>query len=228
MPYRERAHLQIIHRVVARRAGGGTTVPVLVCGQRVFAESNDILREADTHLAPGWRLYPEDPRQAGKVCAVQEEFDERLGPATRRWIYHGIRDRRDLAERYGCTGVPGWERRALSVFFPAMMFAINRFLDITPETAAQAESETREIFDGVARRLADGRPYLCGERFTAADLSFAAMAAPVLVPAEYGVPLPAPEELPTPVAAVVRELRAHPAGAYAMSLYAAERESSRS
>jgi hypothetical protein len=45
----------------------------------------------------------------------------------------------------------------------------------------------------------------------------------VLVPPEYGVPLPQPEELPTAMAATVRELRMHPAGAYALALFRGHR-----
>ncbi len=81
----------------------------------------------------------------------------------------------------------------------------------------------RQTFDAVAQLLSDGRPYLFGERFTAADLTFSALAAPVLVPAQYGVPLPQPDELPVRMAAVVRELRSHPAGAHALAMFARHR-----
>ena len=100
---------------------------------------------------------------------------------------------------------------------------IERYLDITPITAAESEVQVRATFDHVAERLSDGRPYLCGERFTAADLTFSALAASVLMPPEYGVPLPQPMELPAPVAAVVRELRAHPAGTHALAMFRDQR-----
>jgi glutathione S-transferase len=100
---------------------------------------------------------------------------------------------------------------------------IDRLLDISATTAAQSEAEVRITFDTVARRLSDGRPYLCGDRFSAADLTFAALAASVLMPPEYGVPLPQPEELPVAMATVVREFRAHPAGAHALAMYRDER-----
>jgi glutathione S-transferase len=138
-------------------------------------------------------------------------------------MYNGLRGRRDLAIAYGCTGVPAWERRALPLAYGLVARGIDRFLDITPASAAQSEAEVRAIFDRVAERLRDGRPYLCGDRFTAADLTFAALAAAVLMPPEYGVPLPQPEELPPATAAVVRELRAHPAGAHALAMFRDER-----
>ena len=221
--YVERAHLQLIHWVAVRRAGGGTTAPVLVCGDRVLADSSDILNEADARTPEDRRLYPSDPSGAAEVRALEHEFDTHLGPQGRRWMYNGLRGRRDIAIAYACTGVPTWERRALPLAYPVVARVIDRFLDVTPVTAARAETEVREIFDRLAERLADGRPYLCGERFTAADLTFASLAASVLMPPEYGVPLPQPDELPTAMAAVVRELREHPAGAHALAMFRSER-----
>ena len=75
-------------------------------------------------------------------------------------------------------------------------------------------------FDAVAERLADGREHLTGDRFTAADLTFACLAAAVIVPPEYGVTLPQPEQLPEPVRGDVERFRAHPAGVYALGLFA--------
>ena len=59
----------------------------------------------------------------------------------------------------------------LPLAYPIVARVIDRVLDVTPATAARAETEVREYFDGLAERLRDGRPYLCGERFTAADLT---------------------------------------------------------
>lgn len=221
--YRERAHLQVFHRFAVRRAGGGTTVPVLLWGDRVFADSADILEEVDARATPDRRLFPDDPSTAAEARELQRDFDTRLGPHGRRWMYDALRGRRDIAIDYGCTGIPSWQRRALPLIYPAAARIIDRVLDVSPATAAESEAIVRTIFDEVARRLSDGRPYLCGGRFTAADLTFAALAAPLLMPPEYGVPLPQPDELPATMAATVRELRAHPAGAHALTMFRKER-----
>jgi glutathione S-transferase len=199
-----------------RRAGGGWTAPVLVTPERVLAESADIVRWADAQAGLG--LYPHPD-----VAALEARFDAELGPHGRRWMYHRTLGRPDLIRAYGAPGVPRWEAAALPAFFPIVSKIISRYLDIDSGTAAESRDRVRVVFDDVAARLADGRPYLTGDRFTAADLAFAALSAAVIVPSRYGIRLPPPEELPEPFAGEVREMRAHPAGRFALRLYDQER-----
>jgi glutathione S-transferase len=220
--YRERAHVQVIHRLATLRAGGGKTAPVFVHSGGVLADSADILRWADTQSPTGRALYPSDPEQAAEVRLLEADFDARLGPHSRRWLYQQLRTRRDLALAYGCAGIPAWERATLWMAYPAMIAIVAQVLDVTPATAIASEAEVRIVFDTVAERL-DGQRYLCGSEFTAADLTFAALAAPMLMPRGYGVRLPQPEELPAHAAAVVRELREHPAGRHALSMFDSQR-----
>ena len=221
--YEERAHLQVLHRFAVRRAGGGTTVPVLVCGDIVIADSSDILDFADARAPADGRLYPDEAQVAGEVRALERDFDERLGPHGRRWLYEQLRGQRALVQRYAPTGVPTWQRLGLPFAYRTVARMIDRRFDITADTAALSLREVHDTFDAVAQRLADGRPYLVGERFTAADLTFAALSAPVLVPPQYGVPLPQPDELPVTMATTVRELREHPAGRHALRMFREER-----
>jgi glutathione S-transferase len=215
----------LIHWYAVRRAGGRATAPVLVCGDRVFADSADIVEMADARAPADRRLIPDHPEEAAKVRELARDFDNDLGPHGRRWMYDALRGHRDLAVAYGCTGVPAWQRRAMPFLYPVVVRVIDRYLDISPATAANSLTRVRATFQRVAERLDDGRPYLCGDRFTAADLTFAALAAAVLMPPQYGVPLPQPDELPDAAANTVRELRAQPAGAHALALYRNERRS---
>jgi glutathione S-transferase len=223
LDYVEERHVQGVHRLVARRAGGGETVPVLVTDERVIAESEDILAYADTRVPPDARLFPVDAAARRQVESVSRWLDEGLGPDGRRLMYAHMLELRRLMLSVNCQGVPAWERRALSALWPVMVRWGKRELGIEPARAREDEASVRHTFEAVAERLADGRPFLCGETFTAADLTFAALSASVLVPPQYGVALPQPDALPPATAAIVRELRAHPAGEYALRLFRDER-----
>jgi glutathione S-transferase len=220
IPYREERHVQGIHRIAARRAGGGATVPVLVTPEGAIGESQQIVEWVDQRLAPERRLLPQDARMRTEVDRLCAGFDVTLGPAARRLIYvHMLRDR-PLALHFNNDGVPAWEERTIRYGWPAFERLIARVLEIGPQSERDDEAIVWAEFDSVAGLLADGRPYLCGERFTAADLTFAALSAAVTVPLQYGVTLPQPAQMRPDTAALVERAREHPAGAYALSLFA--------
>lgn len=225
LAYEEERHVQGIHQVVARRAGGGTTMPVLVTGDRVLGESEQILRYADEHLPPERRLFPQDPAERREVEALSRELDEGLGPDARRLIYVVMFDVKDQMLRYNNQGVPRWEATALQALWPLARRYVVRHLGITGATRVEDEQRVRATFDAIAERLADGRRHLCGDRFTAADLTFACLSAAVIAPPQYGVRLPQPEELPRDIGDLLRSFRDHPAGAYALELFRTERVS---
>ena len=226
--YEERAHLQILHWAAVKRArADGKTVPVLVCGKTVLSESADILAFADERAPAARRIYPDDPQARAEIRALEQDFDERLGPEGRRWMYEHMRGQRALVKRYAPTGVPTWQRLGLPVAYGTVAKIIDRYLGVNAESAARGLDAVRATFDEVAERLADGRPYLAGDRFSAADLTFAALTAAVLMPPEYGVPLPQPDELPPAMGATVRELREHPAGRFALRMFREERGGAR-
>jgi glutathione S-transferase len=221
--YSERRHVQGIHRVVARRAGGGNTVPVLVAGSEVLSESEQILAWADRRVPEQQRLFAADPAERESELALCRRFDERLGPRGRRLMYaHMLRQRR-LALQFNNQGVPRWEARVVRWGWPAITRLISRVLAITPGIEVEDAAAVTAELDHVAQLLADGRPYLLGERFGAADLTFGALAASVLVPPQYGVTLPQPEAMAPATAALVRGFREHPAGRFAMQLFARHR-----
>jgi glutathione S-transferase len=218
--YREERHIQGVHRIAARRAGGRATVPVLVAGGHVVASSREIVEWADARLVPERRLFAADDPEERALC---ERLDDVLGPAGRRLMYVHMFPQRKLAVRYNDQGVPAWEHAALLLAWSPVQRLIAHALGIRPGIERDDERTVFAELDHVASLLARGGPYLSGERFGAADLTFAAMAAAVVFPPGYGVRLPQPQELLPRTAALVERARAHPAGAYALRVFAERR-----
>ena len=209
--------MQGVHQFASRRAGGRGTVPVLVTADGTFAESEWIVRYADRHLPPEQRLFTGDP----EVEALSRHLDSGLGPDGRRLIYAHMLPRKRLMLPYNNQGVPAWEARALTALYPVAVRWASRELELT--SLDDDRPRVLDAFDAIAERLSDGRRHLTGDRFTAADLTFACLAAAVVLPPEYGVAIPQPDALPEPVRRDVEAFRAHPAGAYALSLFATRR-----
>lgn len=221
--YREEPHVQGIHQVAARRAGGGVTVPVLVSDQGAIGESRQILEWADERTAPGHRLFSPDPAVRLQELETCGRLDALLGPSARRLVYVQMLPQRALMFDYNNQGVPAWEDRAIRAAWPVFFWFARRVLGISPGVQAGDEEILWREMDFVAALLADGRPFLHGERFGAADLTFASLAAAVIWPAEYGVALPDPRSARPSTRSLLERAREHPAGRYAMSLFATER-----
>ncbi len=223
MRYREERHVQGIHQFAARRAGGGKTVPVLVTSDGAIGDSAEILAWVDERTPLEHRLFPVEPAARDDVEHLCLRLDEGLGPDGRRLLYVHMFSQRKLALRFNNQGVPLWEDRAIRLGWPLAQGVIRRELGIHPGDEAADETAVFSEFDHVAELLADGRPHLCGERFSAADLTFAALSAPLVVPSVYGVPLPRLAMLPPRMRALVERAREHPAGRYALTLFATHR-----
>ncbi|MGA2321898.1 MAG: glutathione S-transferase family protein [Solirubrobacteraceae bacterium] len=221
--YREERHIQGVHRLAARRAGGGSTVPVLVTPDGAIGESRDILAWVDARTPPEQCLLAAEAGAREQVERLCRRFDEELGPSGRRLMYVHMLPQRELMLRFNNWGVPRWEDRAARWGWPLLVRFARRALAISPGIEHDDEAVLWREFDFVAGLLSDGRRYLSGERFGAADLTFAALSAPALVPPQYGVPLPTPELLAPATAALVNRAREHPAGRYALKLFAEHR-----
>jgi glutathione S-transferase len=217
IPYRESAHLPVFHVIPVKRAGGTRTVPVLVTDEGVFPDSTDILGWVDRRR-PDLGLYGRTPEERRDIAALEDHFDEELGPHTRRWGYFHVLPNTALAlhmcEAHGHA--PAWEQAAMPFLFPLVRGFMLRAMSIDAESAARSIREVQGVFDEVRDRLADGRRYLVGDTFTAADLTFAALAAPVLSPEEPFSRMPRLSALPEPAAERIRALSAHPAGTFAL------------
>lgn len=221
LEYVEDDHVPLLHWAANRRAGAGRTVPALVTPRGVLRESSEILRFADEALLPERRLFPDALRD--EVEPLVAEFDRSLGPAIRRAMYgYLVPNPAALKSMLASTG-PRWERATARVGFPLLRAMIVRGLNITPEKAKQSREKIDAIFKKVAERLADGRPYLTGDRFTAADLTLASLSGPAIAPPNYGWPLLAEAERPPEISAYTEALRATPAGQLILRLYAQER-----
>jgi glutathione S-transferase len=223
LPYREERHVQGIHRLAAKRAGGGVTVPVLVTPQGAIGESHEILIWVDANTPAEQRLLPAEPVARAEVERLCGRLDRELGPRGRRLLYVNMLARDGATLAFNNQGIPRWEDRFSRYGWPVIAHMVKRVLGIRPGVEVEDEAAVWRELDHIAGLLEDGRPYLCGDRFGAADLTFAALSAPLVVPPVYGVRLPQPELLPAGMAALVGSFRAHPAGEYALRLFASHR-----
>jgi glutathione S-transferase len=232
VPYKDQRVLPLLHFAAVLRVHGGRmgkqdkastrfSTPVLRTDDgTVLSDSAEIVRYVSRRFAPpGHDLYAQPG--AGEL---EQHFHDQLGPYTRRAAYGALFERPALLTqmvRHNVDIVQATLFRALS---PLAIRALQRALAITPDGVQRAVERTLREFDGVSTRLADGRPFLLGDQFSAADLAFACLAAPAVLPAEYSAWMPPAEALPEPIALRTLQLRETPAGAFVLRMFRDERK----
>lgn len=219
IPYREEAHLPLFHLPAVLLRGGSHTVPVLKSKGGTFSDSTDILHYLDSFAEDAQKLFTGDP----EVIRLEDYFDCVLGPTGRLWVYWHLLPDKDLAVSIVERSVPPYQAAIGKAIYPLVRLFMMQKMKITQQSAADALEKMRDVFDAVDRLLADGRPFLTGDRFTAADLTFASLAAIVILPPEYAGPLPTLETAPPKMREVVEALREKPAGKFVLQMFATER-----
>lgn len=221
-PYVEECHLPLLHRLQTTPLGG-SSVPVLVTETGILKDSADILKHLDTVAPAHLKLYPVSPILRHEVEALETQFNRELGVLTRQWGYFYALQNRGVMQNLWCEGVPAWEKLLFPVLFPLTRYLVHSSYNVHRESALAAYRRTQQIFNMVSDRLSDGRRYLVGDCFSAADLAFASLSAPGIVPPEYGGRLPKLNQLPDEMVEQIQILRETIAGKYALRLYQEER-----
>lgn len=223
IPRRERAALPGLHLWLTRGRGARSTPHLELDDGRRLTDSSDILAWAEAQR-PG-SLLPEDSAARREVLELEELFDTRIGPHSRRLAYRAIfEDGGFLAPLFQeCSA--GWQRRVAPAVALAMRPIIARSYSIDVRGATRSHDVLSSALDAVDARLAEGRRFLVADRFTAADLTFAALLAPITMPIEQPVTGPLAERAAgsTALTALKGRYLGRPSVTFAGRLYREER-----
>jgi len=189
-----------LHVRTATRLGGKSTVPILVDRGRAIQGSGAIIDYLDARV-PARSLTPADPDAQREAREWEQYLDAEVGVHVRRWLYSVFLDYPDRLIPLFTQGGPWYGPILYRLIFPQVRRRIRALLHINERTAR----ESRDRVLAAARRLAEhlaGRSFIAGGEFSRADLTAAALFAPLWMPPGYGVKWPAlPPDLEPGVAA---------------------------
>ena len=216
-------HRQVLgldYLIRAWRATGRGTLPILFLDGRAIGDSTHIIAALEERY-PDPPLYPADAVARQHALALEDYFDEQLGPALRAAVITPLfRHDPDLALGVLTTGMPDKAYqmlRPLVRIFPAFY----RFRHKISDAKLDADRATVNAALDRIEQERQGRTYLVGDAFTVADLTAAAMLSPLLQPPEIQYPLRI--ELPPYLQDYRATLLQHPATQWAARIYGLHR-----
>jgi glutathione S-transferase len=220
--YVEEDHAPPFHRQYTSRHQG-TTVPVLVTHEQALVNSRDIMHYLDT-VAVEKQLYPQDAELRQQAETLEELFDQKLGVATRNWgYYYAIQQPLKVAIAWGINS-PLSEKIKCIIATPKISGLLRQKYNVTEASKEKALQDIKEVFNVVNQRLNSGQKYLLGNNLSSADITFAALASPVIRPEYHPVYSSQLSKLPTEIVSVIEDLRKTPAGELVMRMYREHRQ----
>jgi glutathione S-transferase len=177
----------------------------------------------DPNSAPNLRLFPQDAAEKRQVDSDWTLFNETLAFATARFAYYHLLPYRDLMIWPLSFGAPRFEVKTVETAYPIYAGALRILLGLSAQKAQDSLGQIRKVFDAVDSRLAVQGNFLVGDRLTLSDVAFAVAAAPMVLPSGYGGPIPSFAQMPPSMQAAIEEMRARPAGAFALRIYDQQR-----
>lgn len=207
------------HMAHAFRLTRKFTFPVLELDGHAVGDSTRIIAELE-RLHPDPPLYPADPEDQRRALELEEFFDTQLGPFIRRAAFGVLMEDRDAAVRELSGGKPA-AMRMLRTAYPALRPVYRARYGVKDARMDEARAKTHAALDRIEAERG-GRDHLVGDSFTVADLTAAALFAPVIQPPELEYPI----DTPAGLRPFQDELREHPGGRWVMDTYRRHRSGS--
>jgi len=183
------------HMVVALALTRGRhkTFPVLRLDGDRLGDSSAIIAALERHY-PDPPLYPADAAERARALALEEWFDEELGPHIRLLAWHAITNQPDTLEAVAGDMAVGPLKRFRGVAATGARTFVNlRFGVNGAGRAEEARGKVVAALDKLEAELPDGAGHLVGDRFTVADLTAAALFYPLVLPPEGPTLPPVPD-----------------------------------
>lgn len=219
MAHRESMHVPIFHVLaLVRYKTSNSDRPVVIDGSGRYKTEAGITAHFDPLAPPERRLIP-DGELGQRVLAETNYYHKTMRLGTVQYMYWNLLKHKQLILPSFTIGTPWVEPPLAQLFYPLIKFALIISLKLNEANAAKGIKTVSDGFDRVESALSDGRPYLLGEQFTLADLTFAASAAPIILANGYAGHMPELEEVPQDMQSVILEFRQRPAGIFAQRMY---------
>jgi hypothetical protein len=219
IPYREEPHIFAWVSVLALWRNGSVFIPLIQGEGYRFVGPDAIIARFENQVPADRKLVPADSALSAQVKADWNRFHGDLATATTVLAYFNLLPHRDIMVDTFTRGVPATEAAVVKVAYPLFAGLFRLLLRLSQSRADDALKQVRAIFDETDKRLADGRRFLVGQTLTLSEIGLAVATAPLLLPPNYGSPIPPFDQMPPVMQSIITELRQRETGKFVQRIY---------
>ena len=198
-------------------------VPVFIQTDRLLYGPESILQDFDLYISQEKQLFPSEKTARKEVLNYYNLFVSQLNTAVEQYQFSELFSSKKNTLTLLKKQVSFFSRLRYTFMYSGYKKRIAKQLHIDNEAPIVYLTEIENIFTQVSNALSDGRPYLVNNKLSAADLAFAAIAAPIILPEEFGGAQTKFNEVSEEFRLQIMKLRATPAGQFVMKLYQEQR-----
>jgi glutathione S-transferase len=215
--YRLRFTMPGANRRIAKKFGAVSgSLPFLKTAIGTIAGSDSIIDWGETNRAPDRASLSGDDSKT--VRAFEKRLDDVTGVHVRRYYYSDalINDPASVRPIFS-RDLPLFPKLGVTLAWTKIVQFMIKGMDLGPEQGLASRDSILGELDWLDNLLADGRPYLTGERFTRADLTAASLLAPLANPARH--PTYSDLALPSALAATITNWQDRPSLKWVLQIY---------
>lgn len=160
------------------------SLPILFVDGTPICDSTRIIQHLERHY-PANPLYPTDPAELERALALEDYFDEELGPHIRAVLVNELFEAgvEPTVEAFGMAQSAG-RKRLMRLAFPVFRVFYKFRHNMNPRSIEHGRAKLGQALDRLESEIGAGG-YLVGDRFSIADLTAAALLYPIAFPPEY-------------------------------------------
>lgn len=194
--------LPALHLYTTKKLCSRSSLPILVHDTKIIQNSSDIINYLDEKY-PEYLLTPSDELLKQQALEWEQFADKDIGLNLRIFFYHHSFAQPKLLIPLLTHNGAWYYPLILKLIYPKLEQKMRHAMHINESTAKRAEKQLSRAINKLYQHL-QTRPFLVGDCFTRADLTTAALLAPLIKTPKYGINW---GELPQPLESFIKQHR---------------------
>jgi glutathione S-transferase len=208
LPHQRKHYLPGPHASAIKKLSGQSSTPVLEIDRQIVSGSAAIIAALEQSFPNAPSLYPDDAGQLQEALAIQTRFDDRVGPAVRASLFAVMLPNSGYMARTFSGPQPLPMRLIYRAVMPFAKKKVSRAYRTDDRNYVDdCLQQVDEALDFVAETVSS-EGFLVGSRFSVADLTCAALLAPLANPDHEA--MRRPEPIPAAIQQHLARYASHP------------------